>query len=346
MRRYVFLILFGVVLVAPFLLRWVIGAGSGTPSGASGDGQRLVVVTPHNQDIRREFARAFDAWHRANYGHGVVIDYRTPGGTNDIKRLLETTYRVYLQPDGTFAAGMSPDIHVVWGGGDYFLDQELKQLFDVGGRRVSVLQPVNLDPKVLIEAFPQPTLAGVKLYDYTTDKQGNVLPPQWVGVCLSSFGIVYNPDLYQALALPQPQAWADLTNQKLAGLVALADPTHSGSAAVAYLMVIQRAMADAEARIFQEKPALKAMPSVELAKNAEYQSALAAGWKRGMGELLLIAAKRALLHRLSLAGAQRRGQWRSGRRHGDRFLRRRLRGGGGITAMPVRLPPRRHGHHA
>jgi iron(III) transport system substrate-binding protein len=296
-RRYLYLVLFAVVLIAPFVLRLAVTRGK-TTSDSHGDGAdapvgRLVIVTPHNQDIRREFARAFDAWHRTKYGRGVAIDYRTPGGTNDIKRLLETTYRAYVVDDGNtlrFRDGIDADIHLVWGGGDFSFDQELKRLFDRGGKRLGVLQPIALDPKLIAEAFPQPALAGVKLHDAGRDKDGNPTPPTWVGVCLSSFGIVYNPDVYRALDLPEPARWHDLTHERLAGMIALADPSHSGSAAVAYMMVLQRAMADAEEAIFARRPDLKAMPKADLAKDPTYQQAIANGWKNGMSELLLIAA--------------------------------------------------------
>lgn len=309
MRRYIYLILFAVVLIAPFLLQWWVGADM-EQDGAAAAG-RIVIVTPHNQDIRREFARKFTAWHQNKYGQTIAIEYRMPGGTNDIKRLLETSYP--RDAAGKLTGERAVDIDLIWGGGDFFFDKELKPL--------GLLQPLQLDPQMLKEAFPQPALAGVKLYDFDKDANGNPLPPQWVGVCLSSFGIVYNPDLYRAIGLPHPQTWHDLTHEKLAGLIALADPSHSGSAAVAYMMVIQRAMADAEAAYLSRQPLVSApqssvgvgfKPTLFLSSvgagfqpalffpvriknpppedDPAYQAAIAAGWKRGMGELLLIAA--------------------------------------------------------
>ena len=274
--------MFVVVLALPFALR----AFLAKPRQAGvADAFRLVIVTPNNQDIRREFAEAFDRWHRTHYGKSVVIDYRTPGGTNDIKRLLETTYRAYLRPDGTFWDQMPADIHVVWGGGDYFFDRELKRLFVREGKPISILQPLPLNRQLLTEVFPEDSIAGVRLYDTTVDSSGTP-SPQWVGGCLSAFGMVYNPTLYDALKMPAPSRWADLADPKLAGLVALADPTHSGSVALAYMMVIQRAMADEES-IYLHKHTLS---RVENKHDPAYQSALSRGWKRGMGQLLLIAA--------------------------------------------------------
>src|SRR3954471_21075865 len=142
---------------------------------------RIVVVTPHNQDIRREFAYAFSNWHQQKYGEPVEIDYRTPGGTNDIKRLLENTYGPYRDKDGRLPPDVPADIDVVWGGGDYFFYSELRKL---GSPAMNVLQPIRLDPALIAAAFPQDRLAGVRLYDAGKD------PPTWIGVALSSFGIV------------------------------------------------------------------------------------------------------------------------------------------------------------
>lgn len=323
-RHYFYIFLFVVVLLAPFLMRRVVQGERG--SGEVGPGaRRLVVITPHNQDIRREFARAFNAWHLSRHGQPVAIDYRTPGGTNDIKRQLDDTYRSWRQaddtPNGKLSDDFPADIHIVWGGGPFFFDKELKPL--------DILQSVRLDPRFLAAAYPQPTLAGVPLYEGTKNEAG-VPAPKWVGVCLSAFGIVYNPDVYRTLRLPEPAQWHDLADPRLAGQLALADPTHSGSAAVAYMVVIERAMADAEAEALRRDPRLaqrskkllaeavavvdldKAFPArddgklkpeqlkernklrAELTENRAhvqaYVDAIAAGWQRGMGELLLIAA--------------------------------------------------------
>lgn len=278
MRRAIPIFLFVLVLAVPFALRQLLQSRLPPIVPVDADAATLVIVTPNNQDIRREFARAFDAWHREKYGQGVRLDFRTPGGTNDIKRLLETTYRGYRD------LGVKPraDIDMVWGGGDFFHDVELKPL--------GLLRPMDIDPAILKAAFPEPTLAGVKLYDYAADKDGNPQSPTWVGVCLSSFGIVYNPDLYRALGLATPKQWRDLDAPALAGAVALADPTHSGSAAVAYMMVLQRAMADAEQQFFADYPDRAKLPVNQRQSDPLYREAIAAGWHRGMGQLLLMAA--------------------------------------------------------
>ena len=278
--RYVYLILFAVILGVPFALRRAMVREDRAASQTRG-AARLVIVTPHNGDIRGEFARAFDTWHRQKYGQGVVIDYRVPGGTSDLVRFLAGIYATFRGPDGKLPPAVPLDLDLAWGGGDYTFYHDLQPL--------GILEPMHLDPTLLKEAFPQDALAGVRLYDGTKDSNGNPTP-QWVGICLSSFGIIYNPQLYSTLGLAPPQKWGDLADPKLFSLVALADPAHSGSAAVSYMMVIQRAMADAEAEFLGEHPQLKRLARAELRKRPDYQEAIAAGWKRGMGQLLLIAA--------------------------------------------------------
>jgi ABC-type Fe3+ transport system substrate-binding protein len=279
-RRFVYIVLFGVALALRFVLRMAVTRGGESRAGR-GDAARLVVITPHSLDIRREFARAFSDWHGRKYGRGVVIDYRIPGGTNDIKRQLEHVYRGYQR------AGREPvaDVQVVWGGGDYFFYADLQP------PDLQILQPMRIDEKVLREVYPQPTLAGVRLYDVPkAGPDGKAAGPKWVGVCLSSFGIVYNADVYAAVGLSAPAGWHDLTDEKLGGMLALADPTHSGSAAVAYVMVVQRRMADAEAEVIRREPGLGKMSAADRERSAVYRDALAEGWRRGMGELVLIAA--------------------------------------------------------
>ena len=73
MKPYVFLLLFLFVLIAPFGLKIVMVKSEAAPSRVEVAG-RLVIVTPHNQDIRREFERAFNGWHIERYGKAVPID--------------------------------------------------------------------------------------------------------------------------------------------------------------------------------------------------------------------------------------------------------------------------------
>jgi ABC-type Fe3+ transport system substrate-binding protein len=115
-----------------------------------------------------------------------------------------------------------------------------------------------------------------------------------VGIVLSSFGLIYSPDFYAALGLPAPDSWEDLARPELKGLLALADPTRSGSAAVVYMMVLQRAMETAERAWLRDHPELGYDEQSQLRpvdeSSPSYRAALARGWKEGMRTLLLMAA--------------------------------------------------------
>lgn len=280
MRRYIWIILFFIVLIAPFVVRQVMSRSvdPADDESTATAGLELVIVTPHNQDVRRAYSAAFDAWHRSRFGQGVRVIYLNPGGTNDIVRYIHDIYSAQGYAGGDELPpeeAIRVDIDLVWGGGDTTFERELKPF----------LEPVNLPAGVLDTAFPSAELNGVPLYD--TKREG---PPQWVGVVLSSFGLVYSPPLFNTLDLDAPDTWDDMTHPKLAGLVALADPTRSGSAAYTYMVVLQREMVDAEERFLEDHADLENIPRAERGENAEYQAAIAAGFDRGMQILTLMAA--------------------------------------------------------
>jgi hypothetical protein len=57
----------------------------------------LVIVTPHNEAIRQEYARGFKEWYHAKTGKSVAIDWRVLGGTSEIARFLEGEYVASFQ---------------------------------------------------------------------------------------------------------------------------------------------------------------------------------------------------------------------------------------------------------
>lgn len=318
MSRFIFPILFFLTLASPFVVKLALSDADPEPA-TSGEARRLVIVTPHNRDIRLEFERAFSRWHQEKFGQAVDIEFVAPGGTGDIVRLLTNIYSNLKNPDGILpppaAVDAQTQYHMVWGGGDFMFNHEMET--------IPALQAMDLPSGVIAEAFPEPDLAGIDLYDQDSDGM------HWVGVCLSSFGIVYSPFVYDRLReslpasaepLEYPETWSDLARPELAERVALADPTRSGSAAVAYIMVVQRAMADAEAEARRTIPALADLSDAQFAPVAaavglapslealfadetapafirahpeavrQYAAMLDAGWAEGMGDLLLIAA--------------------------------------------------------
>ncbi|QNN22404.1 ABC transporter substrate-binding protein [Planctomycetales bacterium ZRK34] len=216
--RLIVLACFVLILGLPFVFR---------PEAAEvpADALRLVVITPHNEQIRYETEQAFSRWHQAHHGRPVVIDWRAIGGTSDIERQLISEYAGLLE-EGRMDDGVGYDI--VFGGGDYFFESKLKA--GVGGKH-TILERLDFDDEFMSSVYPEPTIADVRLYDKDH---------MWYGVVLSSFGIAYNNDLLQLRDLPTPTTWSDLNDYRYFMGVALADPSHSGSIRVTYDAILQR----------------------------------------------------------------------------------------------------------
>jgi iron(III) transport system substrate-binding protein len=265
--RFVFPLVFVAILVGPFAFQPWVGRATAPATDST---LELHIITPHEQDIRRTFGAAFSAWHGEHYGQTVRVVYLTPQGTNDMIRYLRDAFGA----SGLHASAPKPaedsvhlDIDLAWGGGDVTFDRELKPF----------LKAVKLAPGVLSNAFPERDLAGLPMYDAANPT------PLWIGAALSSFGIVFNAELFRAMGLPAPTTWSDLANPALAGFIGMSDPTHSGSAAFAYMMVLQSAMADAER-------ALQANAEREPATAEQKARALDEGFQTGLQTLTRIAA--------------------------------------------------------
>ena len=122
--QWIIAALFVIVLGVPLVMSKRPGSAS---QEASGDTPAIIVVTPHVQQIREEFARAFDQWHREHYGTGVQIDYRTIGGTSEIIRALKARYRAAIAENKyTFdeqgqvvTQPGAVDFDIMFGGGSY-----------------------------------------------------------------------------------------------------------------------------------------------------------------------------------------------------------------------------------
>lgn len=223
-----------VVLGIPFALRPAQSRGG--EEGAA----RLIIVTPHIEQIRVEFAEAFDAWHRKVHGTPAVIDWRTPGGTSEIIKQLEAQYTAALaqgryevgtdakgKPEVRMAAG-TVGYDLMFGGGSFdhgrlkigvaFPNSEAKGL--PKEFRVPMGVPVGFGQAYLDEMFGLNQIGAQQLYDSEQ---------YWIGTALSSFGIVYNRDLSEKLSIAEPTSFEDLTDPRYFGLIALADPRQSGS---------------------------------------------------------------------------------------------------------------------
>lgn len=170
----------------------------------------LVVISAHNEDTKLEFARAFKAYHSEKFGKTAAIEWRDVGGGGN--KILTNLRNVYSHSE---TAG----IDVVWGGGH----APIVALASEG-----LLTPLEVmdDVKRNVPA----KLCGVPLYDSEH---------LWCGTAVSGFGFIYNTTILKSQNVAPPTTWDDLGSKRFKGLVALADPTQSSSAASAYEIIIQ-----------------------------------------------------------------------------------------------------------
>jgi ABC-type Fe3+ transport system substrate-binding protein len=221
-----------VVLGVPFVVRMV--AGADVPPS---DARQLVIITPHNEQIRTEFEAAFDRWHREQHGEPAAIIWIKPGGTSEIRRQLQSVYSKAiatgrLTPEGELAPGRDPlPNDLLFGGGSYEhgqIKRGVSATHPETGQRVSLPISVPMDffsDDELTDLFGENRVGADELYD--PEKY-------WLGTAVSGFGIVYNRDILAELGLPEPRSWNDLRNPRYTSWLALADPRQSGSVTTTY----------------------------------------------------------------------------------------------------------------
>lgn len=215
---------------------------------------RLVILSPHNESIRHEFGEAFAAHWKETTGRSLYVDWRTPGGTSEIRMVLDAGFKA---AEETKREGIGVDLF--FGGGEPDFAGQAKS-----GRLVPLevfsKHPEWFGPNGVI---PQ-TFTGERYYpdDHT-----------WVSTCLSQFGICFNPDYLARLGIRDPAAWDDLADPAYAGSLALADPTKSGSVARAFELLVQNQM------------------QREMAKSGAIpETAAAVGWEKGLQVIQRLSA--------------------------------------------------------
>ena len=219
--------------------------------------RRLVIYTPHSESIRREFAEAFAEYWEKQHHEKVYIDWRSPGGTSEIRLVLDASYKA---ADEEKRPGIGADIF--FGGGEPDFANQSKK-----GRLV---------PLKLFDKHPEWFGKDGAIPEIYTGERLYAKDKTWISSCLSRFGICYNPIRWNYLGLPEPKTWNELMDPKLYGMIALADPTKSGSVARAFELIVQ-----AEMQKSLVDPALKDLPEKER---------LAIGWKNGLKVLQGLAA--------------------------------------------------------
>jgi ABC-type Fe3+ transport system substrate-binding protein len=170
----------------------------------------LIIVSPHWEGIQYEFGQAFPAWYHARTGRTVNVRWRDLGGTSQIEKALDATYKETPATSG---------IDLFFGGGiDPFESQKNK----------GQLAAFKLPDEVLKQI---PThIGGFPIVD-----------PDYMfyGAALSSFGILENRRVIDTVGLPPVETWEDLGKPELEGWVSSADPRKSGSVHMIYEIILQ-----------------------------------------------------------------------------------------------------------
>lgn len=224
--RIAVLICFIVLLGVPFLFR-----PENQAAVRAGDAAELIIITPHNEQIRSEFGTGFDLWHFAKFGTHVKVIWNVPGGTSEIRKMLEAQYLA------AFESGATPGgkADMVFGGGS-FEHSRLKRGVTVTGpdgkpHDQPISEPVDFTDAWLHDIYGENRIGDDPLYDQDE---------YWFGLALSGFGIVFNRDSLRSLDVPDPQRWDDLCNPRLVGNVALVNPGQSGSITTAFDAILKR----------------------------------------------------------------------------------------------------------
>lgn len=220
----------------------------------------LVVISPHNETIRNEFALAFNAYWQEKTGKKVFVDWRTPGGTSEIRLVLDNKFNGAKENEGI-------GIDVFFGGGEYIFEKMAK-----AGRFQKLEVFETHQTWFEGESGISQEFGGETFYS----KQ-----QLWVGVCLSQFGICYNVDGLQKLGLTPPTCWDDLGDPQYFGQIAMADPTKSGSVARAFEMLVQQKVQDS---LEQTKLEPGETESLRRLRAIRY------GWANGLNLIQKIAA--------------------------------------------------------
>ena len=193
----------------------------------------LVIISPHNEQIRDEFGNAFEQYHLKKFNEKVHVVWSVPGGTSEIRKMLQSQFKTSLK-EGNLPGGTAD---LIFGGGTYEHGQFKKGVsVDIKSEdnkivtlKSTISEPANFDPKFLNDLYGENILGTTLLYD----------PDQyWLGTVLSSFGIISNLDVLESLNISTPQSWEDLSSSKLFGFVGLANPAQSGSVSTAYQSIL------------------------------------------------------------------------------------------------------------
>lgn len=297
-KNIILLVALFLTLALPFLLR-------PAREAVSRADEVLVIITPHNEAIRHEFAAGFRAWYLERTGRTVGIDWRTIGGTSEITRYLEGEYTAgfrnlwtnqmgrrwsALVQEGFVSHRLTEESAAeAWEAREAFLASNVScgiDLFFGGGAYDFMVQARagRIVDSGLLEARPEwfndEVIPIQHAGDDFYDPEG-----RWIGVVLSAFGIIYNQDSLARLGLSKPERWRDLADPRYLGEVALADPTKSGSMNKAFENLVQEEIHRVVAVRLAGAEGLRAEERAQLEADA-----VAEGWMEGLRLLQRIGA--------------------------------------------------------
>lgn len=285
------------VLLGPFLLRPAV-------STIDRHDRRLVILTPHPERLRAEFGRAFARYWQERTGEAVRIDWRVPGGTSEIAVMLKSEYSASFQDHWKrelgrpwtaevarqFLSGKAPaddparrafltsavgiGVDLFFGGGayDFQVQAEAGTLVAEQGPGTGLAALRVRHPDWFSEAGIPESVSGEPFRDAAD---------RWVACCLSSFGMVFNRDVLRRLGIDQdPRRWRDLTDPRLAGQLALADPGRSATVTKAFEMLLQQEMQEAMRRRLADGVAAEAAERLGVRE----------GWREGLALIQRISA--------------------------------------------------------
>ena len=193
------------------------------------DAVKVIIISPHNEQIRHEFGQGFSRWHLETYGELAEVIWSVPGGTSEIRRMLQSQYTHALE------TGKEPggEADLVFGGGSYehgVFKKPITASYDGQEVTSTISVPVSIDQELIDEVYGENTIGDITIYD----PDG-----YWHGLALSGFGIVYNNELLAELEIDPPIAWEALCNPALFGKLALVNPAQSGSVTTAFEAILR-----------------------------------------------------------------------------------------------------------
>lgn len=195
----------------------------------SEEAKQVIIISPHNEQIRHEFGHGFQMWHQETYEEPAQVVWSVPGGTSEIRRMLISQYTHALE------TGKKPggEADLVFGGGSYehsVLKKIINATYADGDVSTTISVPARIDQAILDDVYGENLIGDITLYD----PEG-----YWHGLALSGFGIVYNNEVLADIGIESPTSWEALCNPELFGKLALVNPAQSGSVTTAFEAILK-----------------------------------------------------------------------------------------------------------